>query len=310
MPKIAVVTVVRNAKDTIERTINSLISQHYPNLEYIVWDGKSNDGTLEILDKHNGFITTLISEKDEGPVDAFNKAIELCTADYIGYLNADDEFEPGFLWAVSDAIIKNPAAKIITAGMRITNGKRTIYLNTERDRLELTIKNILDAPIAPFMNSVIHKEIYQEIGKPNQNKSSWYYSNDLEFMVRIAATKLKSVIIPRPLVLFHMHERSISQDKSVRKNIFIERMMIADHYIKMESLEKHDINALMDWKIKQNFIYTIHLLCGFNIKDFLKEVTKSLLEYRLKWLIIGFSWLIYYGRQKIGLALSEGIRRK
>ncbi len=194
--------------------------------------------------------------------------------------------------------------------MRITNGKRTIYLNTEKERLESTIKNILDAPIAPFTNSVIHKEIYRELGKPNQDKSSWYYTNDLEFMLRIAATKLKSVVIPRPLVIFHMHERSISQDKTVRKNIFMERMMIAGHYMKMESLEKHDISALMDWKIKQNFIYTIHLLTNFNIKDFLKETTKSLLEYRLKWLIIGFSWLIYYGRQKIGLALSEGIRRK
>lgn len=79
LPKITVVTVVYNGILTLDATIKSVISQTYSNLEYIVVDGGSTDGTLELLKKYNSQISIIISEKDDGLYDAMNKGIALST---------------------------------------------------------------------------------------------------------------------------------------------------------------------------------------------------------------------------------------
>lgn len=90
--KISIITVCYNAVQTIERCIKSVINQNYPNVEYIVVDGGSTDGTLVILNKYQAQISTLISEPDKGLYDAMNKGIALATGEVVGILNADDFF--------------------------------------------------------------------------------------------------------------------------------------------------------------------------------------------------------------------------
>lgn len=92
LPKVSVITVVRNDKDHIETTIKSLFDQDYPNIEYIVIDGASTDGTVELLEKNRDKIDILISEPDNGIYDAMNKGIKICSGDYIGILNSGDEY--------------------------------------------------------------------------------------------------------------------------------------------------------------------------------------------------------------------------
>ena len=92
LPKVSVITVVRNDKEHIESTLNSLFVQDYPNIEYIVIDGASTDGTLEILEKYRNIIDYLISEPDNGIYDAMNKGISISNGDYIGFLNSGDEY--------------------------------------------------------------------------------------------------------------------------------------------------------------------------------------------------------------------------
>ena len=88
--KISVITVVRNAARTIKETIASVAGQRHPDIEYIVIDGASTDGTMEILKQHRDKIARLVSEPDDGIYDAMNKGIALATGDVIGFLNADD----------------------------------------------------------------------------------------------------------------------------------------------------------------------------------------------------------------------------
>jgi glycosyltransferase involved in cell wall biosynthesis len=90
--KISIITVCYNSAATIEKTIQSVGSQSYPNIEYIIVDGNSKDDTLSIIKKHQDKVATWISEPDKGLYDAMNKGIALATGDFIGILNSDDTF--------------------------------------------------------------------------------------------------------------------------------------------------------------------------------------------------------------------------
>ena len=91
--KISIITVCLNSEKTIERSIQSLLSQTYTEIEYIVIDGDSNDKTKDILETYKEDIDILISEKDNGLYDGLNKGIGMSTGDIIGILHSDDIFE-------------------------------------------------------------------------------------------------------------------------------------------------------------------------------------------------------------------------
>jgi glycosyltransferase involved in cell wall biosynthesis len=92
VPKVTIVTVVLNAVDLIERTVQSVVAQDYPALEYVVVDGVSTDGTLQLLQRHGPGISTLVSEKDGGIYAAMNKGAALASGEWILFMNAGDFF--------------------------------------------------------------------------------------------------------------------------------------------------------------------------------------------------------------------------
>jgi|TARA_R110001583_G_scaffold179320_3_gene336082 glycosyltransferase involved in cell wall biosynthesis len=89
-PRVTIATICFNSERTIEKTIRSVLSQDYLNIEYIIVDGKSTDGTMGVVEKYNSNISITISEKDSGPAEAQRKAVENSTGEYIMFLFADD----------------------------------------------------------------------------------------------------------------------------------------------------------------------------------------------------------------------------
>jgi len=90
--KVSIITVTYNSASTLEETILSVINQTYKNIEFIIIDGKSSDGTLAIIEKYNHAISKFVSEKDKGIYDALNKGIAMASGDVIGILHSDDFF--------------------------------------------------------------------------------------------------------------------------------------------------------------------------------------------------------------------------
>ena len=122
LPKISIITPSLNQGDFIEKTIKSVLSQDYPNIEYIIIDGKSTDNTPDILKKYEKDII-LISEKDKNQSNAINKGLKIASGEIIGYLNADDVYEPHALFRISNFFKENPKILWTTGKCSIIDDK-------------------------------------------------------------------------------------------------------------------------------------------------------------------------------------------
>ncbi len=107
-PKISVVTACYNMANYVEQTIQSVVSQNYPNLEYIIVDGASTDGTTDVINRYADKITTIISEPDDGQYHAIQKGLNLANGDIMAWLNADDIYCPWTFSVVSEIFNKFP----------------------------------------------------------------------------------------------------------------------------------------------------------------------------------------------------------
>lgn len=113
-PKISIITPVFNQVNFLEETILSVLNQSYPNLEYIIIDGGSTDGTIDIIKKYESQIAYWVSEPDKGMYDALQKGFDHSTGDIMGWINADDFFLKGAFFLVANAFTKFPYINWIT----------------------------------------------------------------------------------------------------------------------------------------------------------------------------------------------------
>jgi len=164
-PRISIVTPSLNQGGFIETTIQSVLSQKYPNLEFLIVDGGSTDNTLSILDTYKGQVKW-ISEKDNGQTDAINKGLRLITGEILAYLNADDILLPGSLNYVATIFMKYPETQWLTGRCRIIddNGKsvrgvislyKNILLYTSSFRL-LLVTNYISQPATFWRNDLVN----------------------------------------------------------------------------------------------------------------------------------------------------------
>ena len=101
-PKISIVTPSYNQNHFLERTIESILSQNYPNLEYIIIDGGSTDGSVDTIKKYEDQLSYWISESDKGLYDAINKGFKQSTGDIMGWLNSDDTLHKNALYNLAE----------------------------------------------------------------------------------------------------------------------------------------------------------------------------------------------------------------
>lgn len=161
-PKISVVTVCYNAADTIEQTIQSVLNQSYPNLEYIIVDGASTDHTLDIIHKYKDRINTIVSEPDHGIYDAFNKGVQLATGDFINFMNADDFFSSGQVVAeVANYLVSNPDVLMLHGNVRVMNDALGIW---HIDGQPITVDDMKNGKMCPHQSVFTHKKLFEEFG--------------------------------------------------------------------------------------------------------------------------------------------------
>ena len=127
-PLISIITPSYNSAAYIEQTILSVINQTYKNVEYIIIDGGSTDGTLEIIRRYSSGIAHWRSEPDDGMYQAINKGMQYSTGDIIAYLNSDDLYYPNSLEQVVEIFLSNPSVDLVYGGLDfIDDAGRKLY---------------------------------------------------------------------------------------------------------------------------------------------------------------------------------------
>lgn len=128
MVKVSIVTVVYNGAATLERTIRSVLEQDHPFIEYIIMDGGSTDGTVDIIRRYADRLGHWESAPDKGIYDAMNKGIARCTGDLVGLINADDWYEPGVIGRVVRESLMHPHVPIFHGDINLVfpDGQRKL----------------------------------------------------------------------------------------------------------------------------------------------------------------------------------------
>lgn len=196
--KISIITVVFNNEKTIEDTILAVAAQTHPDIEHIVVDGASTDGTMDVVRRHRGKIAKLVSEPDEGIFDAMNKGIRLATGEVIAFLNADDIYADNTVLEQVASVFFDPSVDACYANLVYVDpvdlNKVVRFWKSQEFKPGLFQKGWVPAHPTFFAR----KKVYQQHGNYDV---SLKLAADYELMLRfLEKFKVKSVYIPRVFV--------------------------------------------------------------------------------------------------------------
>ena len=198
-PLVSIITVVFNGEKYLEQAINSVCNLSYENIEYIIIDGGSTDGTIEIIKRYEHCIDRWISESDRGLYDAMNKGIALAKGDIIGILNSDDLYFPDTVAEVVKEYQKIQQPCVIYGDMlRFADEYQTVslYRGNLTDSAFKTAKIIINHPTC-----FVHRSLYEQFGGFN---SEYELGADRELMMRFHSHDAAFVKLDRTLAKFRL----------------------------------------------------------------------------------------------------------
>lgn len=218
-PKLSVITIVYNNAKDIERTMLSVLNQSYKNIEYIVIDGASNDGTLDIIRKYESRLAKLISEKDKGIYDAMNKGLAQATGDYVLFMNSGDEIYA--LDTVERIFASAPNADIYYGETEMYDENwRSLGQRRHRAPETFTWRSF------KYGMNISHQAIYIKRSLTEPYNLTYKYSADIDWIIKIA--KKASNIVNTHLYVAKYLVGGMSKQK--HRESLKERFKIFSHY--------------------------------------------------------------------------------
>lgn len=236
-PRISIVTPSFNQGDYLERTIRSVLLQGYPNLEYIIIDGGSNDQSLEVIKKYGQWIDYWVSEKDRGQSHAINKGLEKSTGILLGWLNSDDYFLPGALFKLASAYLEDTTVGAIYGQGHVVDERGSVIhipkltQVTRESLFGWWFGNDFIQPSCLFT-----RKAWQEAGSIDESLN---FALDVEYWIRIAEgftfRKIPDVL---SIALSHSQAKTTSMTERSRAELAIVYMRFGeeDHARRMLDL--------------------------------------------------------------------------
>lgn len=249
LPKITVITPTYNQGKFIQDTIDSVLNQGYPNLEYLIMDAGSTDDTIKILQKYANQIKW-VSEHDKGQADAINKGLKRATGDIIAFINSDDYYLPGTFNEVARVFTEYEKIAWVTGNYCIVSEDKKIiqphivqYKNIFRKRSgphTLRLTNYIAQP-----STFWRKKINEDIGYLD---SSLNYAFDYDFWMRLI-DNYPHKCINRPLSAFRIHNHSKSGTEYHSQ--FQEEMLVLKRYDC--SKFEYNFHCIHNWLIIKSY---------------------------------------------------------
>lgn len=223
---ISIVTPCFNGAEYLEDTIKSVLNQNYPNLEYVIIDGGSTDGSVEIIKRYESQLTYWISEKDSGMYDAINKGFSKTTGEVMAWINADDMFYPGSFDIMAELISLSPEIRWFNGkGCCLDEKGRTVKDETIRSFSRYDFLNN-DYKWTSQPSMFWHRSLWDQAGGIDSNLK---YAGDFELQVkffRYAKLQIVNVLIggfrirtENQLSLEHIGDYFTEADEIIKKEI-------------------------------------------------------------------------------------------
>lgn len=233
MSAFTIITVCLNIASTIRRTCESIVNQTFQDFQWIVVDGASTDGTLDILKEYSSRIDILISEPDKGIYNAMNKGIKLATGEYINFMNGGDEFYNNEV--LQEVFDTNPTADVIYGDeYKIKGEKKYLFKNWESVTPELLYQRYGIAHQSSFTKTIVLKKYGF-----NEN---YKISADYDFFIKICKKGYSFIKIATIVNLFYEDGISVtnqqivdSEYSDIKKKHFRKRFYL-DSYPKVASI--------------------------------------------------------------------------
>jgi len=241
-PKISIITPSYNQAKFLERTIISVLNQNYPNLEYIIIDGGSTDGSVEIIKKYEKYLYYWVSEPDKGQTDALNKGLKISSGDILAFQNSDDIYLPDTFKTISRNFLLNPEVGVVYGD----------FLHIDENDNILDIQLLIKAHywMQVFKGPQIHNQsafwarwTYNKVGDFNEK---YQFDMDYDFFSRILLYKIPSIHVKKFLGAFrHHHDSKTSTINQISK---IEYRDVSQKYKSMRLTTK-----FVPYSIGKNF---------------------------------------------------------
>lgn len=196
--KVSIITVSFNSAKTIADTIDSVLSQDFPEIEYIIVDGCSTDGTVDIIRQNENRISQWISEKDQGMYDAMNKGIAMATGDVIGILNSDDVYMNTHVISDLMRLMQSQNTQVVFADLILvdSSNQNKVLRYYDSGRFHPNKFKFGWMPAHPTV--FVKRELYQRVGKFS---TTYQIAADYEMLIRmLAIEKASYAYYPKPVV--------------------------------------------------------------------------------------------------------------
>ena len=204
--KVSIVTISFNQARFLERAICSVLEQDHDDIEYIVVDAGSTDGSREIIERYRDQIAKVIFEPDEGPADGLNKGFAQATGEIFGYINADDAYLPGAIRKAVDAFRANRSVNVVCGHGYIVNADGAVLRRFYSDRFAAW--RYVHGGVAVVQQSTFfRREAYSRVGGFNaENRISW----DTELLLDMCLAGCRFAVVNDFWSIFRIHDTSIS----------------------------------------------------------------------------------------------------
>jgi glycosyltransferase involved in cell wall biosynthesis len=223
MTKVSIVTISFNQVAFLERALRSVLSQDYSDIEYIIVDPGSTDGSRELIEKYRPQLAHVVFDHDEGPADGLNNGFARATGELCGYLNADDAYLPGAVERAVAAFDRNPKAAAVYAHGYIVD-ENDAPIRRFRSTAFSPRRYVFGGVFVMQQATFFRKQDWIEVGGFNvENRINW----DLELLMDLALAGKRLVLVHENWGVFRWYSGSISADLNGVENIDRSERLVA-----------------------------------------------------------------------------------